>query len=100
MTKDNWIKAFDDRFNSFPDSYYDFVVWIKRIEEEHEKQLSNATEKTNNRWRKTEIDLLFYFLVYLLERHIHEGKYFGSKDQHYKIVQELKTKLSSLLEDK
>ena len=43
--------------------------------------------------RKTEIELLYY----LLERHIAEGNYFGRKDQHYKMANELFNKISQLL---
>lgn len=49
-------------------------------------------KRTLNNLRKIEIDLLYY----LLERHIAEGNYFGRKDQHYKMANELFNKISAL----
>lgn len=124
MTKDNWIKAFDEQFSFIggcidrdtlanyltikkygTEHLQDIKAFISQVEKDAKSEsytngfrdgFDAGVEKTNKRWRKTEIELL----AYLLDRHIDEGSYFGRKDQHYKMVKELKVKLSDLLEDK
>lgn len=61
--------------------------------------LTQATSKAREealKLRKTEIELF----EYLLQRHVDEGSYFGRKDQHYKMRDELLKKLQSLKKDK
>lgn len=66
---------------------------------EIDRLLTQATSKAREealKLRKTEIELF----EYLLQRHVDEGSYFGRKDQHYKMRDELLKKLQSLKKDK